>query len=201
MLRTVIIYFAVITSIQSSSVAESSSVSKHTPNPALTRLLEARMQLLSSQLSSSEIVQAVRDANTEHQNITESKIKELDTRWTEAKGIDQNIKPYLTNNCAKKLVEFQGKNDEFAEIFLTDTHGLNVCQTNKTSDLYQADEAWWADTWNEGDGHAHFGQIEYDQSARTEAIPIYSPVYDPDSKKVIGVAKAVLDLNSIKDSI
>ena len=70
--------------------------------------------------------------------------------------------------------------------------------TNKTSDYYQADEAWWTETYANGLGKSLFGAIEYDESALAEAIPIYVPITDPDTGSAIGVMKAVCDITAIK---
>ncbi len=108
------------------------------------------------------------------------------------------MKPCLTNPCAKVLVGFQETNKGFSEVFVTDGRGLVVAATNKTSDYLQADEAWWTDTFAGGRGKARHGEIEYDPSARSEAISLYAPVIDPETKQAVGVIKAVCDLTAIK---
>ena len=70
--------------------------------------------------------------------------------------------------------------------------------TNKTSDYYQADEDWWIQSYNEGQGKTFHGAIEYDESAKAEAIPLYMPIMDPDTNKAIGVMKVIIDITAIK---
>ena len=137
-------------------------------------------------------------SNEKNKNLSASDIADLDKKWQEAEGIDDFIKPYITNDCALYLVSFQDSNDVFSEIFITDVKGLIIWETNKTSDFYQADEDWWVQTYNNGTGNEFYGKIEYDESSRSEAIPVYVPVFDPETNVVIGVIKAVCDITAIK---
>jgi hypothetical protein len=123
---------------------------------------------------------------------------ELDQRWRKTDGTDNFINPFLTNAVAVKLMEFQKNNFGFQEIFVTDEHGLNVGQTNKTTDYYQADEEWWIRAYNFGEGKTYHGLVEFDESAQTEAISIYVPIRDPDTAIAIGVTKAVFSITAIK---
>ena len=112
--------------------------------------------------------------------------------------MDEFIKPFLINEVAVKLREFQEENAGFYEIFVTDMYGLNVGQTNKTTDYYQADEDWWIGAYNMGEGRSYHGQIEFDESAQTEAISLYVPIIDPITDEVIGVVKVVMNITAIK---
>lgn len=160
--------------------------------------LKRKINLIQPLLREARIMEAVRAANVKHKKISHEEIMKLDKQWRATKGVDGFVKPYMTNICAKHLVHFQDANEGFSEIFIADAKGLNVCQTNKTSDYYQADEDWWVQGFNDGKGHAYHGQIEYDESARSEAISLYIPVMDPKTHQAIGVAKAVIDITSIK---
>ncbi len=195
-LCSVVSRLAFVTLLFSSSAIAETVTSK--ASPELERVLRKNMELLSLKLSNPTIQSAVRDANQSNEKLSNDQIQELDRRWIESKGINEFIKPYLINPCAKELLKLQESHDGFSEIFLTDNKGLNVCQTNRTSDLYQADEGWWTKTWAEGRGAQHFGDIEYDESAHTEAIAIFVPITDPQSQRIIGVAKGVLDVTELK---
>lgn len=168
------------------------------PTAAVEKALSAHMEVLAKGLANPMILSELKQANQRNAALSDDQIKGLDERWAAAQGVDDFVKPYLTNPGGKALLEFQDENDGFVEIFITDTRGLNVSQTNKTSDLYQADEEWWTKTWNNGQGHSHHGEIEYDESARTEAIAIYLPITEPGQSQLIGVAKAVIDITGIK---
>ena len=72
-----------------------------------------------------------------------------------------------------------------------------MAATNKSSDFLQADEAWWVETFKRGRQGGRTGPIEYDESTGSEAISVYVPLVDAEDA-VIGVIKAVCDLNAIK---
>jgi len=164
----------------------------------VNQILEQKKELVKNIAQDPQLIRLVREANLKNQALSDSDISRLDERWQQTEGIDDFIKPFITNDTALLLVAFQDENDVFSEIFVTDKKGLIIGETNKTSDYYQSDEEWWVQTFNEGMGREFFGEIEYDESSRSEAIPIYVPVVDPDSKEVIGVIKAVCDITAIK---
>ena len=142
------------------------------------------------------IIQAVRNSNAENKAITLKEIKRRDNKWVTTEGIDEFIKGFISNECAERLIEFQEAKDGYSEIFITDEKGLVVGTTNKTSDYYQADESWWVESYN--GGRPFHGEIEYDESAMSEAIAIYVPVMDPETKRIIGVMKVIVDITTIK---
>jgi len=164
----------------------------------VNQILERKKELIKNLAQDPYLIRLVREANEKNQGLSNTAINRLDERWQRTEGIDDFIKPFITNETALFLVAFQEENDVFSEIFVTDEKGLIVGETNKTSDYYQADEEWWVQTYNEGKGKEFFGEIEYDESSRSEAIPIYVPVLDPDSREAIGVIKAVCDITAIK---
>jgi PAS domain S-box-containing protein len=79
-----------------------------------------------------------------------------------------------------------------AEIFLTDQHGGLAAASGKTSDFYQADEAWWQRAYSHGKGDVFVGEVEPDESSGKISIAIAVPIKD-ESGRVIGIAKAVID--------
>ena len=164
----------------------------------VNRILEQKKMLLKDFAADPMVIRFVKESNKKNKDHSASDIADLDKKWQEADGIDDFIKPYITNDCALYLVSFQDNHDVFSEIFITDIKGLIIGETNKTSDFYQADEDWWVQTYNNGTGNEFYGEIEYDESSRSEAIPVYVPVFDPETKVVIGVIKAVCDITAIK---
>jgi len=164
----------------------------------VNQILERKKDLIKNMSQDPQLVNFVRSANEKNRDLSDSAINRIDERWQRTEGIDDFIKPFITNDTALFLVAFQDENDVFSEIFVTDKKGLIIGETNKTSDYFQADEEWWVQTFNEGKGKEFYGEIEYDESSRSEAIPIYMPVLDPDSQEVIGIIKAVCDITAIK---
>ncbi len=147
------------------------------------------IQLLRVKLQDSVVLDAVQRANVRDRDITLAQIEELDREWRKP-GLE--IARKLTDkDCNESLTLFQNTYGAFAEIFVTNVHGLNVCETNKTTDYYQADEDWWQRTFTRGLSQRQ-SALEFDESAGVFAVPVYVPVRDPSSGDVIGVAKAIV---------
>jgi|YelNatPaOPRAMG01_1025707.scaffolds.fasta_scaffold24191_3 hypothetical protein len=167
--------------------------------PALSneveRLLQKKMELVAALVSEPVILEAVREANRKNTGLTMAQIQELDRKWMQTPGVDEFMRGFMTNPAAMRLLEFQKIHAEFGEIFVTDGRGLNVAQTNKTSDYYQADEEWWGVAFAGGRGKSYHGKIEYDESSRTRAISVYVPVMDQGA--AIGVCKAVVSMDAL----
>lgn len=173
--------------------AESSVFSKE-----VEQVLEKKLELIKKLAEDSVIIKAVRKSNQNNRDMTLYEILRLDDKWRKTKGMDKFIKSFITNEYAQYLIDFQEANDGFPEIFFTNEKGLIVAETNKTSDYYQADESWWIKAYNEGRGKSYHGEIEYDESARAEAIALYVPVMDPKTQLAIGVIKGICDITAIK---
>ncbi len=147
------------------------------------------IQLLQVKLQDSVVLEAVRSGNVRDRDITLAQIEVLDKKWRRP---GEEIAKQLTDKeCNESLTLFQNTYGAFAEIFVTSVRGLNVCQTNKTTDYYQADEDWWQRTFTSGMS-ARQSSLEFDESAGVFAVPIYLPVRYPTSRDVIGVAKAII---------
>ena len=143
-------------------------------------------------LKNPTIVDAILKQNIHDQHLTKSEIVTLDEQWKSASSNSPFINQIADNTCSKILQSFQNRYPEFYEIFITDSVGLNVCQTNKTSDYYQADESWWQKAYNNGTGKVLYDSIEYDDSSSKVSIPLYLPIHDPQTNQVIGIAKFLL---------
>lgn len=125
------------------------------------------IQLLRVKLQDSVVLDAVQRANVRDRDITLAQIEELDREWRNP-GLEISRK--LTDkDCNESLTLFQNTYGAYAEIFVTNVHGLNVCETNKTTDYYQADEEWWQRTFASGTT-ARQSTPEFDESAGVESI-------------------------------
>jgi hypothetical protein len=79
-------------------------------------------------------------------------------------------------------------------MLLTDRYGRLVAASNETSDYYQGDEDWWkASAAPDRAPGVSLTDVRWDDSARTYAVEIAVPVYEPDSEVFAGILKAVVD--------
>ncbi|MEZ4179984.1 MAG: PDC sensor domain-containing protein [Candidatus Doudnabacteria bacterium] len=151
------------------------------------------------QLAQNPIIQEVLQNSNQSQNteLYPEQILALDQHWKETDQSDSFFEEFYTNPAAIELLKFQENHYGIPEIFLTGQAGFIIAQTNKTSDFYQADEEWWQKAYNQGQGQAYYDQIEFDESAQSQSIPIQVPVYDS-NHQVIGVIKAIFDIVKIQ---
>jgi len=102
----------------------------------------------------------------------------------------------LSEDIRKKFVDKinpKTGHSVFAEVFLTNEYGANIGQSGKTTDYRQDDEDWWQKAKVDG---ISIGKTEYDESAKTDVIPIGIKITD-ENGKFIGVLKAPLSISSI----
>lgn len=184
---------ALLFSVCAATTADNDTLSKE-----VWAVVKKRLAVVNGLAESDIVINGVRESNLLNRDLTLSEIKKRDDEWKNADGVNEFIKPFITNRVAQYLIDFQYIHDGFPEIFIADARGLIVAETNKTSDYYQADEDWWVTAYNGGEGKVHFGDIEYDESALSESIAIYVPVIDPETGKAIGVIKALCDIIDIK---
>ena len=156
------------------------------------RDFDESLNILSKSVHSAIVLNAVREANEKTLLLPDAVVEERDQRWQKAKGEDEFITSITNVSCSEHLKELRERHPEFTEVLVTDRKGLNVCQTNKTTDYLQSDEKWWKKTFGKGKGHNWYEQLTYDRSAKTMGVALCVPVVDPDTDRVIGVSKAVL---------
>jgi len=138
---------------------------------------------------SSEVVSAVKAQNGETAGYDQAKIDALDKQWrAEADAADQPmIDAVLENDLSAYLADAQGGSDGlFTEIFVMDAKGLNVGQSDVTSDYWQGDEAKWKETFLKGKDAVHIGDLEQDDSTQQLQSQVSVSVTDPASGEVIG---------------
>lgn len=111
-------------------------------------------------------------------------------RWTQSTPFLNSI---LQSELSLDLKKFQQLNPVFTEIFVTDSSGLVVAATNKTSDYMQSDEAWWQKSKAAAPGVVRLEGISYDQSAQVHSLDIALALRDSQSGAFKGVIKAVIN--------
>lgn len=144
-----------------------------------------------------EVIQKIAEANQENARLTQDQIMKIDKKWRETEGVDLFIVSLITNELAERLKESQKTHKNLVEIFMTDQRGNLIAATNKTTDFYQADEEWWQKTFQSQNPNGWWGEVEFDQSSFTEAVPLYLPIFNQNHVKRIGVLKAILSKKHI----
>ncbi len=122
------------------------------------------------------IVQAVRAQNAKKGSL--KRIKEIDEWWKASEDVEPFMFDLMRNRCALTLENFQVHNKFVLEAFVMDNQGALVALTNKTSDYWQGDEDKFTESYMNGAGAIHYGDVEYDESTGEIQIQISVPVMD-----------------------
>jgi hypothetical protein len=142
------------------------------------------------------LIEAVKAQNGAHANLTADDIKKLDTQWRGE--IDKTDKPLINsvmNNALSKFLseKKEGSGGLITEIFVMDNKGLNVGQSDVTSDYWQGDEAKWQKTYQAGKDAVFVDGVEKDESTQRLQSQISIPIVDADGT-VIGAATIGVDV-------
>lgn len=120
------------------------------------------------------VVKSVSAENAKGKSIEQ--IKDMDKKWITTPGIADYMKELMTSECGKHLIKIKDSAPYFAEIFLTDNQGANVCQTDKTSDYWQGDEKKFTESFRSGEGTVFVDEVKLDESTQEQLVHVSVPV-------------------------
>jgi len=123
-----------------------------------------------------------------------SQMQEIDKKWPRLTQ-DDVYRQYLNKDVSDDLHRLQKQDSSMiGELLLTDVYGGLVASSGKTTDYYQADEAWWQRAVAQK-GNVYVGEAEYDTSSGLFSIPLAFALRDT-RQRIIGVFKVVVDINA-----
>lgn len=140
-------------------------------------------------IGDSVVVSSIRAQNTKHAGIDQTRIDQLDRQWRAEVAAPSRpmIDEILANELSRFLAQAHGSAGGLVtEIFVMDNRGLNVGQSDVTSDYWQGDEAKWRKTFLAGPDIVFIDEIEKDESTQTFQSQVSLSVTDPASGEVIG---------------
>lgn len=158
-------------------------------NEYAAAITEHANKVLKPWLATPEIVMAINAQNEANKALTNDQIIELDKTWRRetSAAAQPMIRKMLDSPLSKLLKKKQAdSNGLYTEIFVMDAHGLNVGQSEVTSDYWQGDEDKWQQTYQKGASAIHISDVEKDESTLTYQSQLSLPVVDPATQKVIG---------------
>ena len=153
----------------------------------------------------SDVAQALSVSNNEFSAMPDafSVIEQRENEWTTTDWevitpfmhelIENNVSDLLREHANNYPSSIGVEYDMYPEIILTNSFGVNIAQTGKTTDYLQSDELWWirakADL-------LYISEIHYDQSADVYSVDIGFRVSD-DRGQFLGVIKAVTNVDQL----
>lgn len=142
-----------------------------------------------SWLSDPSVISAVNKQNMRHASIGQTDIDRLDKQWrAETSSTNRKlVDAVLANSLSSYLGDVKnGANGLYSEIFIMDDKGLNVGQSDVTSDYWQGDEDKWKKTYLAGPDAVFIDDVEFDESTQTFQSQLSLPVVDPMTGMAIG---------------
>ncbi len=164
----------------------------------LSALAQAEIAAIAS---SPQVIEAIRTQNAETASYGQPKIDELDQTWrAEVGSTGQTMISEVLGRAVSQYLSDQREASAglFTEIFVMDGKGLNVAQSDVTSDYWQGDEAKWQDTFGQGPGAIHISEIEEDESTQTFQSQVSMTIVDPDNGAAIGAITVGVNIEMIE---
>jgi hypothetical protein len=143
-----------------------------------------------------EVIAAVQEQNAANSGITPDQIEALDRQWRAEQKVKggplSNAKMF--NATSEFLKGFKtAANGPIVEIFIMDNKGLNVAQTDPTSDYMQGDEDKWQKTFGAGPWMTFVDEPEEEEGKKT--VQVSTTLVDNDV--AIGAMTVTLDLAKV----
>ena len=151
-------------------------------------------------LNNSAVVEAIKAQNAKNASLAQPDIDKLDKEWrAEVKsGGGKLTNSVLSNALSSYLKKVKADSHGlYTEIFVMDNKGLNVGQSDVTSDYWQGDEAKWQKTFKMGPQAVHVGGVKTDESTQTLQSQLSLPVVDPASGQVIGAVTVGVNVEQL----
>jgi hypothetical protein len=162
---------------------------------AVTEFVNASIR---SWLEDPAIVNAVLAQNAAHADLKQADIDALDSRWRAEfiRAGGPMINAQLSNPLSLYLKSRQRAAEGLiTEIFVMDDRGLNVGQSDITSDYWQGDEAKWQKSF--GAGELHIDDAERDESTQLMQSQASLPIRHPHTGAIIGAVTVGINLDAL----
>src|SRR6266545_1340650 len=155
----------------------------------VTQYLKERRREVVSLASEPQLIAAVRSAGqaAAARGLDRMAIPDLERAFNTSRqlGADPALRDYLH---AYTTIS------DFAEIIVTESHGLNVLASERPSDFVQRDETWWQRALAEG---LYEGEARFDSSAGVASLEFDVSIRAPRVPQPVGVVKAVFALDRL----
>lgn len=168
--------------------------------PDKSIITEAVLKNIKEFLFRDIVVLSVQNQNIKYESIAQADIDTLDKTWREeTKSDDQPlISSTLSNPLSSYLTRIQALSlGLYTEIFVMDDNGLNVGQSNISSDYWQGDEDKFQKTFSKGATTIFIDEVEFRDDVGAWVAQVNLSIADPD-KKAIGAATVEVNLTELQ---
>jgi hypothetical protein len=170
--------------------------------PALANEYAGALQALAADqlaawTTNPDLIAAIRAQNAANAGLSQADIDALDQAWRAEVGAgDQPTIAAVLANPSSAWLKSQkdAAGGLITEVFVMDNRGLNVAQSDVTSDYWQGDEDKWSQTFGAGATAVHLGEVELDESTQTYQSQVSMAITDPDTGAPIGAVTFGINL-------
>lgn len=157
-------------------------------------------ETVKSWLGNADLLAAIQGQNAKTSALGEAEIVALDKQWRAE--TDASTRPMIDDVMGRAVSKWLSEMKEktggvVTEVFVMDAKGLNVAQSDVTSDYWQGDEAKWKQTFLVGPDAIHISDVEEDESTQILQSQLSMPVVDPASGQVIGAITIGVNLDAL----
>lgn len=155
---------------------------------------------LHAEITTPAVIAALRARNAENADVDQARIDALDAQWmAEVRaGGGALVDTTLAHPVSADLRTLQAAHGGLlTEIFIMDNLGLNVAQSDPTSDYWQGDEAKWQKTYPVGPDAVFIDEIEFDESSQAMQAQVSFSIADPDTGAAIGAVTVGIDVDML----
>ncbi|WP_370638372.1 hypothetical protein [Aurantimonas sp. VKM B-3413] len=165
--------------------------------PAVTEFVSGNLK---AALQDPVVVAAIKAQNEKTSGLSQAEIDSLDKEWRAEIGsgggklVDEKLNSDLSAYLKKVKADQQGA---ITELFVMDAKGLNVGQSDPTSDYWQGDEAKWQKSFGAGPDAVFVDEVEQDESTQELQSQASFTINDPETGKPIGAVTAGVNLEAL----
>lgn len=159
----------------------------------VTHVVEAE---LAAWIADPLIIYAVNEQNAIHAAVTARQIERMERSWHGGASDSLLVQDLLDRQGSHVLRDRRlASKGVVTEIILMDAHGLNVAISDRTSDVWQGDEAKYLETYPKGAGAVHVSALARDESTGLVQTQVSMTVIDPETGEPIGAVTFGIDLS------
>lgn len=184
-IKKAILCFALLSSYFSAAVAQDAAY-----DPLLKKIYE--------QMQSDIVVESVKAQNERYGKLSQTEIDKVDAQWKKERESKQQplIAATLTNPLSSYLTRIQAHSTGvYVELFVMDKNGLNVGQSDISSDYWQGDEAKWQKTFGAKSIQPFIDAPEYDDEIKARKQQMNITIWDKARNEPIGAATIEINLD------
>jgi len=142
---------------------------------------------------------AIEAQNVRYTGLAQAEIEALDAQWRKEHETESQplISAILSNPVSSYLTRVQAQSiGLYTEIFVMDDHGLNVGQSNISSDFWQGDEAKWQKTFQVGPRAIFIDEPEFRDDVGIWVVQVNLAIGSADA--AIGAATFEVNLTELR---